>query len=481
MKKAFVTICSIFLILACLFGLFACVTGMKDNLNIKDYKTIDGEEAEAGVAAAREGIALLKEASGTYLAGVDTYEAGIITLSEGKSALSDGYAAYYAGKAQLEEGKAAYAAGKAQIEANTQAYNEGKETLAKIEPLMPLVNAYIEFRDNGIGKIMGFSDAQAWFAATVRPLAANLGLAIPDDVVDFPAYIQTMVADGQAQLKVYEDGLAQLAEAEKTIAAGEQALREAEAQLAAGETSLKDGEKQLDEGDTQLKVYEDGEASLAAGMEQLMAGMTASCTRDGVEVVPSLKALLGDDFSIWAKDENGKIKVERGCQFLDLDACTKLCDEADHYLELSGADTTGEIVGRILICALMGLGSVFGIIAGITVLFGKKTGFGAGLVTAICAIGGDIAGLVIGYGNLAYMPKTVVDGTDTFNYVGDLQMVAVIVLAIVAVLFVIAAGMMKKNAAKAAPAEEDKVSELTKENETLKEMVAKLAEESAKN
>ena len=463
MKKVLLKVCAVCLILACCFGLFACVAGMKDNLNIKDYKTIDGETAEAGVAAAREGIALLKENADTYLAGVSTYEAGIIAYSEGKSSLSDGYAQYYAGKKQLEEGKAAYAAGKAQIEANTQAYNEGKELLSKIEPLMPLVNAYVSFRDKNLSTLQGFTDAQKWFAEKVRPLGGQLGLDLPEDVVDLPAYIQQMVADGQAQLKVYEDGLAQLEEAEKTIAAGEKSLKEAEGQLAAGEGKLKDAEGQLADGDAQLKVFEEGEAQLAAGMEQLLAGMTASYTRDGKEVVPSLKSLLGDDFSIWAKDENGNIKVERDCQFLDLEQCTKLCDEADHYLDLSGADTTEEVAGRIIMAALMGLASVLGIIAGLVALVGPKTGFVSGLIAAIMAVVANGVGLFIGYGNLAYQVKTVVDGADKYTYVGDTQMAAVIVLAVIAVLFTVIAGIAKSSAKKAAVVVEEPVAEVAAE------------------
>ena len=456
MKKGFSAICSILLILACLFGLFACVTGMKDNLNIKDYKTIDGQTAEDGVATLRGGIAQLKENYATYVDGVAQYEAGLVAYADGKKALADGQAQYNAGKATLA--------------ANTQAYNEGKETLSKIEPLMPLINTYVDLRDKGIAKMPGFDNLQAWFASMVRPLAGNLGLELPENDNDLPAYIQNMVADGKAQLKQYEDGQAQ--------------LKAAAGQLSEGKAQLADAEVQLTDADALLKQFEDGEAQVAGGVQQLLEGMTASTTRDGKQVVPGLAELLGSD---WSADksiyvqENGKVVECRGNKLLDLDACLAFCDECDHYLDLSGADTTGEIVGRILVCGLMGLASVFGIIAGIIALVGTKSGFGMGLVSAICAIGGNIAGIVIGYGNLAYMPKSNVNGVDTYTYVGDMQMVAVIILAVLAVIFVVVAGKMKK--AKAAekeavvPAVNDKLAELEKENESLKEMVAKLAEE----
>ena len=90
--------------------------------------------------------------------------------------------------------------------------------LEKIEPLMPYLDQYIQFRDGSLAKLPGFDSAQLWFMSVVRPLAKNLGLEIPEDVTDFPAYMQQMVAEGKAKLKEYEDGLKQLQEAEKMLA-----------------------------------------------------------------------------------------------------------------------------------------------------------------------------------------------------------------------------------------------------------------------
>ena len=342
MKRVLLMVCSICLVLACLFGLFACVAGMKDALNIQEYKQEDADHAREGIAAARDGIKQLQENEDTYLNGVGTYEAGLIEHYAGKKALEEGKKAYAEGVKTLEAGKKEYEAGKKKIEENTQAYNEGKEKLAKIEPLMPYLNQYVEFRDGTIAKLPGFDTAQAWFVKTVRPIASNMGITIPDDVTDFPAFMNQMVADGKAQLKEYEDGVAKLAEAEKTIAAGEKKLAaaekeiaegeaklaDAEKQLAAGEKKLAAGENELASGDKQLKVYEGGQEQLAAGMQQLLDEMVPCTTRSGKQTVPGLKELLGDDFSIWVLDDNGEVKVERGCQFVDLDNCSKLCDEA---------------------------------------------------------------------------------------------------------------------------------------------------------
>lgn len=552
MKRVLLMVCSICLVLACLFGLFACVAGMKDALNIQEYKQEDADHAREGIAAAREGIKQLQENEDVYLNGVGTYEAGLIQLSSGKSALNAGYKEYYAGKKALEEGKKAYAegvkaleagkkeyeAGKKKIAENTQAYNEGKETLAKIEPLMPYLNQYVQFRDGTIAKLPGFNSAQAWFVKTVRPIAAKLGITIPDDVTDFPAFMNKMVADGKAQLKEYEDGVAKLAEAEKTIAAGEKKLAAAEKEIAAGEKKLADAEKQLAagekklaagknelaNGDKKLKVYEGGQEQLAAGMQQLLDEMVPCTTRSGKQTVPGLKELLGDDFSIWVLNDKGEVKVERGCQFVDLDNCTKLCDEAEHYLELQEADIKSELYPRIAMNIMMALAAIIGIVSGIVAIVGavtgsKKTGFIGGIITAVLAVAANIVGIVVGYTDFVYQTRELVDGVKEYTYSGDLQLYALIVLAVVAVIFTIVAGLARSAAkkaetetvaqanqaaaagaaaaavaaaapAEAAPvetapveaaptAESEKLAELEAENAALKEMVAKLAADAA--
>ncbi len=377
MKRVFLTVCSICLILAGLFGLFTGAAGIKDAKNLQDYKTEDSELGLEAVDMLLGGIEQLRANETTYSEGVSTYEAGLISYSEGQSTLSAGYAAYYEGKKALEEGKAEYEAGKkalaegqAQIDANTQAYNEGKAQLAKIEPLLPYLNQYVQLRDGTIGKLPGFDSAQAWFVSVVRPLASRLGLDIPDDVTDFPAYINQMVADGKAQLKQYEDGLAtleagraKLAEAEKTIAAGEAQLAEAEKQLAQGEADLAAGGQALEEGKAQLAEFENGAAQIAAGIETLLSeeeNVTGTYYfkegSSGEVACPSIKAILheryGEDWSYWLTDENGEIVVKNGCQYLDLDACEQAAIAAQDYINAYQGDPaiTGDTIKRIFYC-----------------------------------------------------------------------------------------------------------------------------------
>ena len=434
MKKVLLTIISVCLIAASIFGLFAGVSSFSDIMNVKEYKEEDAKEGLEAIETLNDGLDQLQENEGTYLAGVDTYTAGLIAYSEGKSTLSAGYAAYYAGKKQLEEGKA---------------------TLAKIEPLMPYVNQYVEFRDGTIANLAGFSNAQAWFVSVVRPIAAKQGLDIPADVTDLPAYIQKMVADGKAQLKQYEDGLVQLAEAEKAIAAGEAQLRDAEKQLAQGENDLAAGGNQLADGKKQLGVFEDGCAQVAAGCELLMtqpAYMNNEGKGDKVmcpSVADILKERCGDNFSIWELDDNGEVRVVNGCQYLNLENCRAVAQAGKDYIEVyQTAAVTKEVMGRIGVVATMILASVLGLIAGlfgilsvIRISKGKiVTASVCGIISAVIAVAGNIIGMLTGYTGYTFAcrygkaPDPV-----TYEFTGHTQFVAIVILAIVAILFAIIA------------------------------------------
>ena len=445
MKKVLLTIISVCLIAASIFGLFAGVSSFSDIMNVKEYKEKDAEEGLESIDTLDAGLDQLQENEGTYLAGVDTYTAGLVSYSEGKSTLSAGYAAYYAGKKQLEEGKAAYAAGKKQIEDNTAAYNEGKATL----------DQYVKFRNGTISNLAGFATAQAWFVSVVRPIAANLGLNIPDNVTDLPAYVQQMVADGKAQLKQYEDGLAQLAEAEKTIAAGEAQLKDAEKQLAQGEVDLAAGGNKLADGKKQLNTFEDGCAQVAAGCELLMS-QPAYMNDEGngdKKMCPSvadiLKERYGDNFSIWELDDNGEIRVVNGCQYLNLENCRAVGQAGRDYISVyQTAAVTKEVMSRLGVVAAMLIASVLGLIAGlfgilsvIRISKGKiVTASVCGIISAVIAAAGNVIGMLTGYTGYTFAcrygeaPDPV-----TYEFTGHTQFVAIVILAIVAILFAIIA------------------------------------------
>ena len=486
MKRVLLMVCSICLVLACVFGLFACVACVQDIQNVKEYKTSDTNTAMEGIEFAREnGIKPLKENQQAYLDGADTFSDGLAAYNEGAAKLAAGEKAY-------AEGLKAYEEGKKKIADNTQAYNEGKAMLEKIEPLMPYLDQYIQFRDGSLAKLPGFDSAQLWFVGVVRPLAKNLGLEIPEDVTDFPAYMQQMVAEGKAKLKEYEDGLKQLEEAEKMLA-------EAEAQLDKGRKDLAAGGAQLAEGDAQLNVFEQGEVTLAEGIYTLFHGMVP-CYHwySGEETIMSLPEYMAKELNVaipdnliikntatgenapayvlneeaYAKlcddvvaqmylvDENGEKVVapgREGFTLLDLDKCSVLFDKAEQYIVDQEADITKEVIGRFAVCGLAAIACILGIVAGIIGLVGGisgngKTGFGCGLVSAILAVAANVVGLITGYTNYIYPTRVNAAGDfviefekmDHYVYSGSLQLKAVIILAVVAVVFVIVAAIARK-------------------------------------
>lgn len=503
MKRVLLMILSIVLVLACVFSLMRVVPGVQDILNIKDYKNGDSAVANDGVAQLEDGIAQLKENEQTYLDGVVTYVDGEAQLAAGRQELA-------AGEKQLAEGQA-------MIDANTQAYLEGKELIGKMESLMPtiesLAGAIQNVRDFNAGIIGGDADMYLGQlrANVLNTLANGQAIAALSEVVGMDiagilasnptdtsilGNVVNMYYDGLAQLKQYEDGLAQLADGKQQLAAGRQ-------QLAAGEAQLADG-------NAQLTMFEDGEAQLADGIITLMLGMAPSYHPYSHEqTVDSLAERLAAEFDIdvpdlyvedcdanadaetisyancfnmdaykelcnavlenlYQKDENGDfICAERdgkSLTLLDLDKCDLVVENAKAYLEDSEADVYGEVIPRVVSYALVAIAAVLGVIAGLMGLIagitgGKKTGKGLGIAAAIMAVGGFVAAIISHYTDLIYgirvlegtteyaITDSTVPGTDVI-YSGNALAIKpfFLIMVIAAILFVIAAAIAKKAA-----------------------------------
>ena len=469
-KSALTTTISILLIVACLFALAAAGFGVKDGLAIKQYKEDDAKaadvvgELEKAIQALKENEAAYNEGVGTYAKGLSDYAAGQQAYNEGKATLAQGYKDYNDGKATLEQGYKDYEAGKKALEEgrlkiaegqkmideNTDAYNEGKALLSKIEPLMPLLNTYVKFRDGSIAKLPGFDSAQAWFVGKVAPLAERMGLTIPADVTDFPAYIQRMVAEGQAMLKQYEDGLKELEAGKAELAAGEQQLAEAEKQLAQGEKDLAEGKKALENGEQELAAGKNDLEAFENGMA-LVDEYTMTCYKNepiyrhsGEMAVPGPEQRLGADFD-WKKyDENGNlVTLRNGDPYLDLDQCLVVCKSFRESVAHHVADVTHELYMRLGLYVVLAVAAILGIIGGILGLVGKKGAFVLGIITAVLAVGCNIFGLLTRYHGYTYPLK---DGT----YSGTLQLIAIITFALVSVVFLIVTASAKNEAAKQA-------------------------------
>ena len=433
MKRTALVICSILLILVSLFGLVAAGLGIKDGLAIKKYKEEDSKAADV-VGELEKNINELKKNEQAYLDGIVAY-------NEGLAAYADGKAAYSKGQADL-------AAGQAQIDANTQAYNEGKALLEKIQPLMPYLEQYKEFRDGNLANLPGFSTAQGWFMAVVRPVAARMGLSIPDDVTDFPAYMQDMVAQGQALLKQYEDGLAALEQGKKDLASGAAALKEGEAALAAGKADIDTFEGYMVLVDEYTMVCFKNSPVYRFGTDEIVV--------DGPE------QMLGSDYSWYKLDENGQpVIMLNGAPYPDLDKCLVVCSTFRQSVDNHVASVEHELYMRLGLYIAMIITCILGVVAGVRGIFGK--GSVLGIVTAVLAIAANVFGAFTGYAHYIYPTR---DMDSAGNYIkdaageyihsasGDLQFAALIVLAVAAVLFAVFAIVNAKKKAKA-PVETD--------------------------
>lgn len=421
-KDTFLLICSFLLIAACLFSLFAGVKGFNDFKAIEEYKTQEKTEGLANIDTGIDGINQLKENEETYLNGYGTYTAGLASYAAGQQALAEGAAKLNAGEAQykagqqtLADGKAQYAAGKEKLDANTDAYNEGKQKLALAEGLV------------GINDALGMND---------------------------PLGLKDQITDGKAQLKEYEDGQQQLSEAATSISAGEAQLSAAGTQLKkgyadyqAGQSALASGAAQLADGKQQLSVFEEGENQVAAGMMTLL--QTGPIYRhDGttiaVEGVASRLGLSDDptteemEAAIYAKNDDGSVKVVNGVNYLNFDNCMKICKAGQQFIADQTDDVTAELMSRVILYMVMFLTSLLGAIAGIKgadAAYAPRRLEGTtfmGMIVAILAIGANVYGLISHYAGYTYPLE---DG----SYSGNLQFIAAITIAAAAILFAVAA------------------------------------------
>ncbi|MBO4383646.1 MAG: hypothetical protein J5847_06095 [Clostridia bacterium] len=453
MNAATHRIVSTLLALVSIFGLLAGAFGIRDALAVKDYMTAGEGDP---VAQLTDGISQLKENETAYNDGIVQYKDGLIQLDDGAAQLADGEVQLADGKRQLADGEKQlaqgyrdYAAGQKQladgqrqIDENTAAYKEGKATLAKIEPIIPYLNKYIAFRDGTIAKLDGFSDAQAWFMSIVRPLMKQLGLFdIPDDVTDLPVYITTMVKDGKAQLKQYEDGLKQLADGKRQLAEGKKQLEDGERQLADGRRQVAqgekdlakgyedyaDGEQQLKDGRAQLKLFEDGMVQLADGLNEVLS-QKSYAYKNGTVVVSSPADKLGKDFDFYKKTKDGvDIKMLNGESYVDLDQATKTRDVLATYVDDMTGAVTKEIVSRLATSALLILGSLAGLIAAIRGLT-KTKGFVPGVIAAVLGLVALIGGIATKFTDRVFLLE---DGGAT----GGLQVAGIVLFTILACLF----------------------------------------------
>ena len=497
-------ILSIVLAVVCLFGLFGCLTNLKDVGNAKSYWEETGAEAEKSFNMLEDGITQLSdneeaytEGAEAYAEGLEEYEAGEKQVAEGEITLADGQKeydageakliqahkdyeeglkqfeegkqaleygkrklkqgkkdleagkkAYEAGKLKLEDGRREVAAGEAKLAAEKQNYEDGKAKLNTFKPIYAAAKTAQDALNEAKARQQeALNSGDLITAGLLEVEIASLQAALTTALAGYT--MEGIIAEyeaGQALIKEYEDGLAkveagkaeiaqgekELAQAEIDIANGEKAVAEGEAEIAknekkiyAAEKQLKDAKALLDENDRKLeeakKALEEGAADLDAGREQvaqgakdlaagleqlnlyeggqleLAAGMDLAIATDtyynanGEPIVQSIKDRLGEGFTYWTTNKDGKTILVNGVPFVDLDKAWIVCNTGRDFLADTSAAVTEELTGRILTIILTAAACIVGLVSAVFAFFGKKSvPFILSLVSAALAVFGVV-------------------------------------------------------------------------------------------
>ena len=445
MKRTLLTVISVCLVLAAIFGIYAGAVGLDDISAIVRYTNNQrqvvaqiADETEKGVTEleaeeeqrkqdlleAAEG-SVVEQIGGSKLAnGERQYEAGKDKLNAGQKEYDEGKAQYDAAKAlydeklaeynnaceRLEEGKAQLADAKAQRDA-------GQEKLDEATPAYNELKIYVDLAN---GKVYEHTRFLA------DPIARRYGYDSVEAVLE--AY-----EAGRQQLA---DANVQIADAEKQIADGEKQLADAKVQLDEGKKQLDAAKAQLDEGKKQL---DEGKSRLNSAKAELDAGR-----RTVSESVENLQSAL-DDLKAY-DDAESKVKAGVAELMKIPGIAEQVEDESDYrsvveaarsFIESNKDGVNAEMTVRqrlyvmlIAACAVCAAAGVAGIIASLTP---------TGVRLATCAIA-SVAAAALSVGFMIY---GLVNGSRSFAYFymdklgnvagdGRLQSTALLIAAVAA-------------------------------------------------
>ena len=335
-----------------------------------------------------------------------------------------------------------------------------------------------------------------------------------------------MYEDGQEQVKAGEAqlaaGYAEYADGQAQLAAGAAQLADGEAQLADGLAQLsvfEQGEITLAVGLTRLltqpsyenngvgQVFYDGDLHFKDMADQIFTTLLDNIQDESARATAAAAMYPGfygtDDTSLWnfparegngdkicasvldivrdkipgfnpvtdlfAKNEDGSIRVENGYPLVNLDVARTIAAAGQDYINIdqTGA-VTGEVMGKVISYVLLLVASVIGLIAGLLGLIGKGAFGGFGVVTFLLGLAALVVTLIKkgfkGYGfGVAQKLEIDADGFSTAAWpwghnirdganvisgnqviTGDLQLKAIVIFCIVAFLFMLVALMARK-------------------------------------
>ena len=448
-------IISVIMVLTCLFMLVAGVLGIRDVLQEKR----DGEKEKAET-----------------LESLDTLKAGVEKLEANRQAYEDGKLAYDEGTAAYEQGKSDYAKGQSDLAAGINEYNDGKNTLAagkaeyaagmkeykeklatyeyslaNKEAIIDKNTAdYIAANADSVNALVEQNMPQGVDAAVKQQLEPQIQnqleaykAANPEATAEQLEAAETQIRETvyagyydtvKAQIEANPDAMAQVrALVTEQVHAG--VRQQVAAQV---DASLADAKKQLEAGKAKLdaaaKEIEAGEKKLSAAESEIAAGRQK--LTDAAKQLTDAEQQLADGKEQLDTFEEGQAQVDAGYAVLmkNEKIAAKVNDEGMDALdagylvvEESTAETTEDLVTRAIYIGLSMLAALIGIVAAAMAAKGRRVNVIAGVMLLLMA-----AALILGV-------------IRSFS-AHPLQMAAMIVLMVAAIVFAVS-GMKSKEAA----------------------------------
>lgn len=430
MKRTLLTVISILLVAASVFGIVASGSGLDDVSDILRYKRNQKADLVDFVDMLEERVAELREVEADRTDDEKEYAESVVTDTVGGQKLSDGQQQYNAGAGKIAKGQAEYDAAEKLYNEKKAEYDAAERQLHDAENQLADAKAQ---RDAGQARIDAATDDYERAKKVLNLIDNSPTLTIIEKVLE--NYGFTSIEEARAAVKEYEDGQAQLAEANAQIAAAEQQIEAGKVQLADAKAQLDAGKAQLDDAKAQL---DNGKAQLASAKNQLNAGQQQ--LNDNVEKMNDLKDTL-------AQQDDVKSAVTSGVAVLmENDEIAKLVtDESDYesviaaarqYAEDDAERLTDELDVRNSLYNALRILSVVALAAGAIGLFAafrpSKVKLTAALiVSGIAAVAGialNIYGLANGYREFVY---SLADGAGNGQR-QFLAMLAVMLLAVIA-------------------------------------------------
>lgn len=424
MKRTLLVIMSLLLIASSVFGIVASGSGNDELSDIMRYKKEQREDITEFVALLQKRVDELEANEENRTEDEKTYAETVVTDNVGSEQLSQGQAQYNAGASEL-------AAGQAQYDAAEQQYNE---KLAEYQAAEAQINAAEQQlkeakaqRDEAQAQLDA-ATADYERAKPIYDLIVSLGSVGEIVSQTLARYGYTSIEDLKADMKAYEDGQAQLAEANAQINAAEQQLNDGKAQLATAKTQLDEGKAQLDAAKAEL---DNGKAELQSAKAQLNAGQQQ--LSENVDKMNDVKEELT------AQDDAETAVKEGVAVLLENEEIAKLVDdESDYasvldaarlYVNEDASSLNAELDTRQSLYNLLRVLSVAGVVIGALCLLAALKPSGALLTAAavgsvlgaLGAIALNAYGLAKDYRSFVY---SLADGTGS----GQTQMYAMLLL-----------------------------------------------------